>query len=175
LTPILLRFWLGALGGFGAGLIAFRLSVFDPGHVAFHVLTLGALTAGVLALMRSGAPGQAAALAAAFALFRFGLVERVGWLSAASGIVIGVGVLLVAWIFDLLAPRLRFGKFLILGPLLGGLLLAVTPLMEFQRLMPLASTTALLQYAFLGVVLGDGVGLGVEIADLLLPSLGVRS
>ena len=168
LVAILERFLLGLLGAFSAGLLAFQWRTIDPQDPAFSCITVGALAAGILALLRSDRPLQAVGLAAAFALFRLGLVEAVGWVPACAGIVLATGILVVGLIFDMLARRgVRFGKFLVVGPLIGGLFLAAAPLLEFHTLTSVGASHTLLQYAFLGVVLGDGVGLGVEIADLL--------
>ena len=85
---------------------------------------------------------------------------------------LGAGVFVSATIFDLLARHgLRFGKFLILGPLLGGLFLAVAPLAEFQFLAPVGAMRMLLLYTFIGIVVGNGSGLGVEAADAIHAAL----
>lgn len=171
LVTVLERFLLGLLGAFSAGILVFRLRTFDPADPAFSCITVGALAAGVLALLRSGRPLQAVGLAAAFALFRLGLVEAVGWVPACAGLVLGAGILVVGLIFDMLARRgIRFGKFLVVGPLIGGLYLAAAPLLEFHTMTSVGAVRTLLQYTFLGVVMGDGVGLGVEVADLLAAS-----
>jgi hypothetical protein len=62
---------------------------------------------------------------------------------------------------------MMFGKFLILGPLIGGLYLALTPLVEFHALTSSSVMWILLEHVLLGVVIGDGAGLGVEVAELL--------
>lgn len=175
LVAILERFLLGLVGAFSAGLLVFRWRIFDPVDPAFSCITVGALAAGVLALLRSCRPLQAVGLAAAFALFRLGLVEAVGWVPACAGIVLAAGILVVGLIFDMLARRgVRFGKFLIVGPLIGGLYLAAAPLLEFHTLTSVGAARTLLQYTFLGVVLGDGVGLGAEIGDFLAAAQAKR-
>ena len=70
---------------------------------------------------------------------------------------------------DQLAHRgIRIGKFLLVGPLLGGLYLGLTPLMDFQTMNALDPAQSWLFNAFLGVVIGDGVGAGFELTELLL-------
>jgi hypothetical protein len=164
LSTILVRFWFGAAGSLAAGLIAFGRAVFDPEGTAFFCVSVGTLAAGVFALVRVSRAGQALALVVFFAL-----LQRLlgGWPAAAAGLVFGVGALLVALIFDLLARRgFYFGKFLIAGPLLGGVFLAAAPIAEFNSLTSTGAVRTLMYYVFLGVLIGDGVGLGVEIADL---------
>jgi len=168
LTAILGRFWLGAAGAFGAGLLAFRLDVVDPRAPAFQCVTVGLVAAAAFSLVRGGRAGQAAALLAVFALTRLGLVHSEGWLAGLSGIVLGSGIFVVAMIFDLLARRgIVFFKFVVVGPLLGGVYFAVAPLVDFESLVLGSATATLMRSVFLGVVIGDGVGLGVEVADLL--------
>ena len=82
---------------------------------------------------------------------------------------------MVALIFDRLAERnYRFGKFLLVGPLLGGVYLAATPVAGLGAHGPQAVLRSLLLNTLLGIVIGDGVGLGVELADLL-PGLRRRT
>jgi len=167
LVPFLVRFLLGLGGAAAAGLLAFGWRELDPQDPAFTCLTMGAFCAGILALMRSDRALQAVGLAAALALFRLGLVDAEGWGPACAGFVLAPGMLVLGLIFDMLARRgVRFGKFLVIGPLTGGLFLAAAPLIEFHDLTSAGATRTLLQYILLGVVVGDGVGLGVEIADL---------
>ena len=168
LTSVLLRFWLGMIGGVAGGLVLYGLDVFDPLSPAFKMLTMGSTLAGVLALWRSGARGHAVALAAAYSLFCLGFISAYGWLAAVSGTVVAVGMVAVTMIFDESARRFPFGKFLFIGPLIGGLLFAVTPMMEFRDLVPLASIDAMIAYGRLGLVLGGGVALGVEVSDWVL-------
>jgi len=169
LTATLLRFWIGAAGSLAAGWLVFRSAVFRPDHAAFQCITIGALTAGILALQRAGRPLHALALAVGFALFQLGLVEAEGWVVASSGVVMGLGIFVVALIFDLLAREgVLFGKFLILGPLLGGVYLAATPLAQFHGLTGTGAVRTLMQFVLIGVVIGDGAGLGVELVDLVV-------
>lgn len=171
-TGLMLRFWMGAAGVLAAGLLVFRSRLFQLGDPAFQCLTVGLLAAGVLALIRGERPLQALTLAAAFGLFRLGLIEQIGWVAAVSGFVLGAGVFVSAMIFDLLVHHgLRFGKFLILGPLLGGVFLAAAPMAEFQFLAPVGSPRTLMTYIFIGIVVGNGTGLGVEAADAIHAAL----
>ena len=104
----------------------------------------------------------------AFGLLRLGLIESRGWLIAISGLLLAAGIYLSSIIFDLLGRRgMVFGKFLILGPLVGGLYLALTPMTEFGALTRNGVMYVLMEHVLLGVVIGDGVGLGVEVAELL--------
>lgn len=164
LSAILFRFWCGAAGSLAAGLIVFGRGVFDPEATAFFCISVGTLAAGIFALVRVSRGGQALALTVFFALLQRLLS---GWAAAAAGLVFGIGALLVALIFDLLARRgFYFGKFLIAGPLLGGVFLAAAPIVEFSSLTSTGAVRTLLYYIFVGVLIGDGVGLGIEIADL---------
>jgi hypothetical protein len=155
-------------GSLMAGLLIFRSAIVIPDHPAFQCITVGALTAGVLALVRIRCHGQAVVLMIAFALLRLGLVQSRGWLVALSGLLLAAGIYLTSLIFDLLGRKgLIFGKFLILGPLVGGLYLALTPMTEFSTLTSNGVMYVLMEHVLLGVVIGDGVGLGVEVAELL--------
>lgn len=165
LSAILVRFWLGSLGSFAAGLFVFGRRIFDPLEEGFYCITVGTLAAGVFTLIRVSRAGQALVLVTFFALLQGVLA---GWLPAFAGLVLGVGALLVGLIFDLLARRgFWFGKFLISGPLLGGVFLAAAPIAEFDTLTAPGAARTLLEHVFVGVLIGDGVGLGVELADLV--------
>ncbi len=165
---ILLRFGLGVAGVLVAGLGAFRLAIFDPSVPAFHCVTIGPLLAALLALLRSDRAGMAVAVAAACALARLGFVQSEGWAGPLAGACLVAGALVTSVLFDALARYgIRFGKFLVLGPLLAGLYVALTPLAELGHLVGSELQVTLLRWAFLGVLIGDATGLGVEVADLV--------
>jgi len=156
LTSVLLRFWLGLIGGASVGFAVYRFDIFDPLSPAFRVLTLGSTAAGILALWRSSAHGHATALAALYALFSLGFVSAYGWFAALSGTVIATGLVAITVIFDKLAQRITVGKFLVHG------------MIEFRDLIPLGSIDAMSAYGQLGLILGVGVGFGVELSDWIL-------
>jgi hypothetical protein len=176
----LLRFAAGASASVLAGIILFRVEVFRPTGPWFHCITAGALTAGVLALVRIGRSGQAAGLAVAFALVHIGYAWTQSWPRALAeagwSAVVGGGVLLSALIFHRLGEDgYRFGKFALLGPLVAGVFFAAAAV----RLLapgwgddPLA---VLLRHVFVGLVVGDAAGLGVELVELLPALRGARA
>jgi hypothetical protein len=165
---VLLRFGLGVVVVIAAGLAAFRLAIFDSSVPAFHVVTIGPLLAALLALARSDRIGSAVGVAALFALGRLGFASSEGWAGPLASVALVAGALVTSVLFDALARYgIRFGKFLVLGPLLAGLYVAVTPLAEFGQLVGSELQVTLLRWAFLGVLIGDSTGLGVELADLL--------
>ena len=168
LAAVLLRFWLGLLGAVAGGLVFYRLEIFDPFAPAFKVLTLGSTFAGMLALWRSSARGHTVALSAAYALFCLGFVSTHGWMTALSGTAVGAGMIATTLIFDRLADRIPFGKFIVVGPLVAVLLAAATPMIEFRDLVPLGSINAMIAYGQLGWILGTGVAIGVEVSDWVL-------
>jgi len=173
ISRVLLRFGLGLAASLATGFLVFGPAVLSPGSTQFQVVSVGAFCAAVLALMRCGRLGAALVLAVAWGLFKLGLVQSAGWAAAASGIVMGCGVFVSALIFDLIARRgIFFGKFLVLGPLLAGVFLAYVPLARFHDLTQASALQILMQYVFIGLVVGNGVGLGVEVADLFGGSFG---
>lgn len=169
--PVLLRFVLGSLGGVAAGVAVFRLAAFDPLTPAFQTVIASILAAGILVLVRVGRTGAALALGISFGLIQLGLGFRLGWpaafAAALSGVLLGVGLVPVAWVYRSIAEMgLRFGKFLVMGPLFGGLLLAVSPVLAWESMGVTNAVRTVLFYSFVGVVIGDGVGLGIELAEL---------
>ena len=170
---VVLRFAAGTVGSFLAGLIAFRGEVFDVGNPAFQCVPMGALGAAILALSRASRPRTALQLVGAFALVQFGATWHSGWFRAAAmaawSVAIGLGLWLVAAIYDQLARLdVRLGKFLIVGPLLGGVYFAATPLASFAAGEPDAVLRSLWWNGFLGIVLGDGLGAAVELVELFI-------
>ena len=169
---MMVRFWSGIAGGALAGLAVFRWSLFQPGHPAFECLTVGALTAGLFALARQSQRGEALALALAFGGVRFLLTPVVRFNALLAGLALGFGLFVVALIFDLLARRgWRFGKFLLVGPLVGGVFLALAPITEQSAMNVHNAAQLLLFRVALGVLIGEGVALGVELADWPLARL----
>ncbi|HXV77064.1 MAG TPA: hypothetical protein VD788_12175 [Candidatus Polarisedimenticolaceae bacterium] len=169
MPTIALRFSLG----FGMvtllAALVFRSNVFLPASPMFRSLTAGAMLAGVLALMRSDRGPQAGALATALALLRLGFAHSQGWTAAVAGVFEVGGLFLVALIFDLLARRgILFGKFLVLGPLLGGVYLATTQLSVMFQVTGVELMPTLMRHVFIGLLIGDSVGFGIEVADLLV-------
>jgi hypothetical protein len=168
-------FLAGTAGSVAVGAAAFRAEAFSPGHPFFQCVYIGALMAGVLALIRSGMTGRAVTVAVTYSVFQLGIAWSVGWSRALSttvwSLVMCTGIVLLALIYDLLARGgFRLGKFVLMGPLLGGIYVAATPitLIEGVSLVaPQHSMTTLLLNCFLGIVIGDGVGLGAEVAELI--------
>ncbi len=167
------RFLLGAAGGVAAGLAVFRFAVFNPTLPAFQCVTVGLLTAALIALVRDGSHREATMLVLAFTIVRFALTFEAGWSrswrAGVAGLLLGFGIYLSAIVFHLLAENgLRFGKFLLVGPMLGGLYLAQTPLVDLHLMTSSNAVRAILFNVFLGVVIGDGVGFGAESAEFVL-------
>lgn len=173
----LLRFAAGTLGSVLSGLVIPETWSF-PEEPIFQSLTVGALGAGTLALVAAARPGQALVLGATFGLVHLGYAFTHGWHRAVAeilrGFFLGGGTLIVAVIFDRLAELgFRFGKFLVVGPLMGGIYLAATALAFLGPHTYADGTVLLLKYVFVGFVIGDGLGLGIELVDLI-PGLNPR-
>lgn len=165
----MLRFGLGLGAVFGVGLVAFRSAVFVPDSPAFGCLAAGAAAAAILALLRSDRLHQALAVAAACVVVRLGFLESQGWAPVAAGAFRVAGMVVACLIFDALARvGIRVGKFLVLGALLGGLYVALVPLAELGRLVASDLPATLFRHAMQGVIVGDAVGFGIEVADWAL-------
>jgi hypothetical protein len=162
----LARIGCGVAGGLAAAAAAFREQVFDPRTPAAAAVLLTVLFAGLLALVRARLLGVAVALALVGGAAHGALEGPFDPLAVVARALGGLGALLVAVVFDALArDGYRFGKFLIAGPLLGGVLLALSPLTVFHDVPALHALRPLLFEVYLGVVVGDGVALGVELAE----------
>lgn len=167
-----LRFALGWAGAILAGLAAFQTTALVPGRPAFLTVKVGLVAAILIATTRAGRFREAAlagtiwvALEAARGSQADGIRVLVSTLWSAA---VAAGLLAVAAVFHRMAEGgVRFGKFLVVGPLVGGVILAATPVALLGgRGHPVARE--LLFNVMLGIVIGDGVGLGVEIADLAI-------
>ena len=175
----LLRFVAGTVASVLSGLAIFRMETFEPGGPWFQCVTAGALVAGVVALMRVERPAQALSLAAAFACVHMGYAWTLapGRALAESlwSVVVGGGAFVSAVIFHRLAEEgYRFGKFALLGPLVAGVYLAATMLILVGPRGEDDALGVLVRHVFVGLIIGDAVGLGVELAELL-PAVGPRA
>ena len=161
-------FWLGTLTAAGFSYVTFGNRILSPQHGGFECIVLGVLTAAMLTLVSKGRLVEAVVLVPAYTWLRLAFTQGGGWRFTLSAFLLAAGVFLVALIFERLARHgVRFGKFLVTGPLLGGVCLAVAPLSQFHALSAYDSFDPLMVQLFLGIVIGDGAGLGVELADLL--------
>lgn len=134
---------------------------------------MGGLAAAMLAAVRLSRHDLALVLVVAFGVARLGLAGAKGWAVASSGIILAAGIYLLALIFDMLGQRgVAFGKFLIVGPLLGALYVALTPLAEYHFLTTNGVTRTLMSRALLGLIVGDAVGFGVEAVELFVHGRG---
>lgn len=178
---VLLRFLAGTAGSILLGMVVFRMQVFQFQSPESQCVRMGALASGVIALFRANRPTWAVIVLGSFGLFQLGStwslgpsrsLTMVGW-----SLFIGLGFCIVAVVFDQLARmNLRFGKFLVAGPLVGGIYLAATPLASLAAGRPMAAMDALLTGAFLGIIIGDGAGLGIELVELFFrPDKTVRA
>lgn len=164
----LARFSIGACAGVLGGLAARRLSVLRTDQLLSQWIGAGILLAGMLALVRLRYFTEALLLVLAYGLLRFGLSPAADWTVALAAPLLGLGALLVALIFDLLAQEgIRFGKFLVIGPLLGGVFLSLGPIGEFYHLTQSNAVRTLMAQLLLGLIIGESVALGVEVAELL--------
>jgi hypothetical protein len=173
LGHLLLRFWAGMGGGVGLGLIAFRSTIFDARLPYNQVVTVGSLLAAVLALRRGGSPGGATFVAVGFGGWQLWTVLPLPWDRALShvlfSVVLATGILLIAALYQTLHERgVRVGKFLLLGPALAGVYLAATPALTLWTVSTATVARDLVANMFLGVVIGDGIGFGLEMIDLVL-------
>jgi hypothetical protein len=152
-----------------AGYGMFRGRIFLPSEMSFQVVTIGLLAAAVVSLHRVSRGGVAILLLLLYGVGQIGLASAAGWVPAVGGLLFGAGLWLVSLVFDLLGRGggLAFGKFLILGPLLAGVYLAVLPMTTFHSLTADGALREVMLRLLLGLIVGDGVGLGVELAELL--------
>jgi hypothetical protein len=171
LTGTFTRFWAGLGSGIIVGWAVFRGAVFAPGEPEFQCITVGALLAGILALVRLKGSSHALALVLAYGAVRLLAGPEASWTAGLSGVLLGLGILIVAMIYEELEQSgLRFGKFLLVGPLLGGIYLAVSPIADFGDLSVLNAAHYFVFQFLLGFVIGDGVAFGIEVADRILSS-----
>ena len=180
LGHLLVRFWVGMAGGVGLGLIAFRSAIFDARLPYSQVVTVGSMLAAVLALRRGGSTGAATFVAVGFTGWQFWSVLPQPWDRRVSHVlfaaVLAAGTLLLAALYQVLHERgVRVGKFLVLGPALAGVYLAATPALTLWSVSTASVTRDLIGNMFLGVVIGDGIGFGIEMIDLILDRPDVRA
>ena len=167
-TELFGSFWLGTLTAAAFSYVTFGDRILSPQGGGFECIVLGTLAAAMLALVGRRRMVEAVVLIPAYAWLRLAFTPNGNWGLAISALLLAAGTFLVALIFEQLAQHgVRFGKFLVTGPLLGGVCLAVAPLSQFDVLSAYDSFDPLMLQLFIGIVIGDGAALGVELADLL--------
>lgn len=177
-----LRIVSGFAGAAGAGWLALdlfrafglagpaRISVLDPSRPGFQCLSTGLLFAAMLAFVRVGKPAVCLLIAVAASAMQFGIhltggfprvLTRPLWMAVVAAVLV-----LAAFVYDALAKSgYRFGKFLVVGPIVAGVFFFATPLLLLGGSAREPYVAELLLNGFLGLVLGDGAALGVEIAE----------
>jgi hypothetical protein len=167
-------FWTaGTFGSVLAGAMAFGAAAIQPGRPPFQSISVGILVAGVFAAVRASKPAAALALVSGWAALHLGASLESGWptVLARPGwcLGIGFGACVSAAVFHQLARQgYRFGKFLIAGPMMAGFWIAATPVVMLGGDPHDRLVAEMLMNAFLGLLIGDGAGLGVETAEWIL-------
>lgn len=148
-----------------------RISVLDPGRPGFQCITTGLLFAAILAFVRVGKPAVCLLLGVAAAAMQVGVflssgfprvVTRPLWMA-----IVAATLILAALVYDALAKSgHRFGKFLVVGPIVAGVYFFATPLLLLGGSAREPYLAELLLNGLLGLILGDGAALGVELAEL---------
>lgn len=160
----------GALGSVAVGYAVFRSRVFHPASPSFQCVSVGILTAGMMAAVRARRTAWAPALPLPFALVTASAVMAQGTSAALfvglRSFLLAWGLLLVAMIYDGLCDAgYRLGKFVVTGAALAGIYAALTPLVLLSGLRRDEVLTTLAFNALLGFLIGDGVGFGAETAE----------
>lgn len=190
------RFTFALLGVAAATAVAFFRHLEQLYEQAPQIVAVGLLLAAMLATIRIGWYGRALAIAMLLVPLRLSLtrlpasageVPTQALASAVApmhalpgsvrelaadlfgGLALGLGLFAIALVYDALARRgWRFGKFLVLGPLLGVLQVAMVPMQQTLEMVPSVSFTQLLTAFYVGVVVGDGAGFGAEVFELTI-------
>jgi hypothetical protein len=134
-------------------------------------LASGALAAGMFAFVRGGQAVQALALGAAAVSFQLAALWYQGparALAAAAGNLVETGgIATSAVVFHLLAERgVRFGKFLLTGPMVAVAFAAAGPASLVGAPASDSPLRPLITGGLIGLIVGDAVGLGLEAGEL---------
>ena len=186
------RFIFALLGVAAATVVAFFRHLEQLHDEAPTIVSVGVLLAIMLATIRVGWHGRALVLAMLLIPLRLSLKRLPGGAEAMpadsfgavhflppglrefgvdllGGLALGLGVFAIALLYDALAERgWRFGKFLVLGPMLGLLQVALVPMAQTLELAPSVTFPQLLTAFYVGVVVGDGAGFGAEALELAI-------
>lgn len=182
----------GFVGVIAAVLVAFGRSMLSMPYELWMLIPVGLLTAIMLAMVRAGWIRRAMMLAFAVAPIRYLITNSetvsassdrlISWIPVTSarvaefvgdivgGLVLGFSVFAVAIFFNEMDRRgWKFGKFLLVGPMLGFLWVGLVPLEQIAQMAHSVSRQDLFYGFFHGVIVGDGVGLGAELYNMLSP------
>ena len=174
-APVVIRAAAGLTGAALAGWMAFRTSAFQPGRPAFQCIKVGLVASILIALVRLGRLRPAAGMCLLWVGLEAARVSHLplhrafvapSWAAGTS-----LGLLSVALVYRSLSDQgIRFGKFLVIGPMIGAVFVAVTPIALIHAPPSAGVARELWFNALLGIVIGDGVGFGVEMVDVVLPA-----
>lgn len=186
------RFVFALLGVAAATVVAFFRHLEQLHDEAPTIVSVGVLLSIMLATIRVGWHGRALVLAILLIPLRLSLKRLPGGVDAIpadslgavhflppglrefgvdllGGLALGLGVFAIALLYDALAERgWRFGKFLVLGPMLGVLQVALVPMAQTLEFAPSVTFPQLLTAFYVGVVVGDGAGFGAEALELAI-------
>jgi hypothetical protein len=162
----------GALGSIAVGFAVFRSGMLHPASPSFQCVSVGILTAGMVAAVRARRARWTLAWPLPFALVTASPVMVQGTSAAllvgTRSFLLAWGLLLVAVIYDgLCEAGYRLGKFVVTGAALAGIYAALTPFVLLSGLRRGEVLTTLAFNALIGFLIGDGVGFGAETAEWL--------
>ena len=162
----------GIAGSIILGFAVYRSSIFFYKDVYFYFVSLGIIGVGTLALVRFFKLWMAAIFVLVIAILSFIVLRILGlpydsvlfyvfWYLLTGYAFLGIGCL-----FRTKIKRLPIGKFLIIAFILAVLFVIKTFVLyfPFKRLIPL---TEIIFNAKIGFLIGCGLGIGVEVGELL--------
>lgn len=160
----------GTITAWVLGWFLFHGRMFAPERMEFQVITIGLLTAWIVSLVRAQRVGWGAMSVVAFTVYQWASYSPIDTKRAivqtVAAFFVATGLLLAGIVFDRLGKMgLPVGKFLILGPMVGIMMLAVTPLATLVNVGVPDIPRLLIENLFLGMVIGNGVGIGIELVE----------
>jgi hypothetical protein len=161
---------LALLASIAGGLVFFGWGALRPSSAGFQVLATGAAgAAGAVALRRSGRTW--AVVAALLVLLAIHLAVgsggyRTGWPAILWLAVIAVSILAGFLVFDGMRRVTHFGRFVFVSLLMGAGFAGASALVAVLMGLPQLSASLRINFA-VGSLAGAGIGLGLEVAELL--------
>jgi hypothetical protein len=168
---------IGVMGSGLMGLLAYGGEVLNYTSPAFAFLSFGLSGAFIFAFFHTRGTSEAITVAVVVSTVQFGL--SLGWIKPINAVIwsygVNIPVVVLAFLFDGSLARFRNARFLFIGALYGAGFVALSFFTAWIGGVETMPADVFRSNLLDGVLIGCGLGIGVEAAEMLVRSLDKSS